>query len=63
METANRQTTAARLQDHGPDLDRGVELRLDLNRRLKDHEYAVQALENMIDMAAIRIMLNQPALA
>ena len=30
------------------------------NRRLsKDHEYAVQTSETMIDMAAIRIMLNQ----
>ena len=57
------QTPAARLQGRGPDLDRGVELRLDVNRRLKDHEYAVQALETMIDMAAISIMLNQLALA
>ena len=32
------------------------------NRRLsKDYEYAVQTSETMIDMAAIRIMLNQLA--
>ena len=32
------------------------------NRRLsKDYEYAVQTSESMIDMAAIRIMLNQLA--
>ena len=34
------------------------------NRRLsKDYEYAVQTSETMIDMAAIRIMLNQLAQA
>src|SRR4029077_4786840 len=28
LEAADRETTAARIQDHGPDLDRGAQLRL-----------------------------------
>lgn len=62
-ETANCQTTAARLQDRGPDLDRGGSFAwLGRNRRLgKDYEYAVQMSEIVIDIAAIRIMLNRLA--
>jgi len=56
----DRQETTTSVQDHGSDLDR-------LNVALpgwegKDYEYRVQTSETMIDLVAIRLMLNRIAL-
>ena len=60
MEVADRKTTGADVPDHRPDVDCGTFAWLGRNRRLsKDYEYAVQTSETMIDIAAIRLMLNR----
>ncbi len=65
LEATDRQTSAACVQDHRPDLDCRAQLRLaGRNRRLsKDYEYSVQTSETLIDIAATRLILNRLASA
>ena len=68
LEAADRQTPAARVQDHRPHLDSWIVERsfawLGPNRRLsKDYEYCVQSSETLIEIAATRLMLNRLAQA
>jgi hypothetical protein len=62
---ADRQTPAARVQDHRPYPDCGAQLRLAWPQSTisKDYEYCVQSSETLIEIAATRLMLNRLAQA
>ena len=63
MAATDRLETTTSVQDHGSDwiVERSFAW-LGRNRRLsKDYEYRVQTSETMIDLAAIRLMLNRIA--